>query len=188
MSKRLLFTNLSGAVRITVPLLDRLPQEPESQWLQRTAFAVVQSDPGWDGWTYQGGVEFDDLPSRGTQRLPGAETYPLTIGGRTTTEERYLHFRECWRYVSGQVVNSPQALQTHYLEKVREERNRRLLESDGKVQMMQDMSAAPQRLVAYRTYRQQLRDLPASVTSGLAGRNFSGMLSYTPSWPSDPEA
>ena len=186
MSKRLVFTNTSGAVKVTLPLLPQLPGEPEAVWLERVAFAVTHADPRWEGWTYRGGVEEAALPSRATHLLPGAPTYALP-NSQGKVEERYLHDRPCWVWQSGGVALSAERYGQQLVDLVREERNRRLVESDGKKSQLED-TGNPVRVNQYRTYRQQLRDLPAAVTSGVAGQPWSGVVAYTPPWPTDPEA
>lgn len=182
---RLIFANASGLVRVAIPTEPVLPGEPEAVWLERVAFRLAHANPGMDGWTYRGSVLASALPPRDTVRLPGAPTYPLPNG---ENEERYLHYRQCWAWQSGQGVRlAPGLLRQQFLQTVREERNRRLLDSDGKRGQLED-TATSGRVAAFKAYRQQLRDLPAAVTNGLAGLTFSGMLSYTPPWPVDPEA
>lgn len=184
--KILLWTNASGQVRVAIPALPPLPGEPEHVWCERVAFATALQDPDLNGYTYLSGVQRRDLPPRGTHQIPGMELYVKDNG---KPEEVYVHWREAWRYISGQGVRLvPAVLRQQCLARLREERNRRLRDSDGPAQFLGEQPSTSGRLAGYRQYRQQLRDLPGTAQADMAGLNFSGIVAYTPPWPVDPEA
>jgi len=65
---------------------------------------------------------------------------------------------------------------------LREERNRRIAKSDWKVVMAKETGTNLS--TAFKTYRQALRDLPASATPTLDSRHELDLTSVT--WPTEP--
>lgn len=95
-------------------------------------------------------------------------------------------FRNCWRHGAGAVAVSMPLARQQRLAEIRSERNERLVESDKDHSRLADIGTDQQR-ADLRTYRQALRDLPATVQTDLAALTTPEQLDqYQPAWPVKP--
>ena len=95
-------------------------------------------------------------------------------------------FRNCWRRPTARVVVDLPLAREQRLEELRRDRTPRLAKSDiDVVRALEDPSSA--RVGLLRTYRQALRDLPATSHLGLAAcPTADALAAWEPAWPVDP--
>lgn len=111
--------------------------------------------------------------------LPGAETFP-SVGG---VGENRIPLRSCWRWENGRIIVSTGLLRSEYLKVLRQERDRRLEQSDKEVARLNDVGT-PQQLAAMKSHRQKLRDMPITVETALGTLStVADIEAYSPAWP-----
>ena len=167
----ILWAKPSGDIRVTRPNpRQRLPEEPEGQWLDGIALRTQAANPDLADCTR--------LPDCLLHQLPGRR------------------FRNCWRHDGGAVKPDAALARQQLLAEVREERDRRLTASDGDKHRLDDIGTATQKR-ALADYRQALRDLPAVVENRLSMMTVAELEAYAlgsreefaedhPLWPGNP--
>jgi len=94
--------------------------------------------------------------------------------------------RNCWRWNGSQVQVDMPLLRLEYLRVLRQERDARLLASDGPW-MRSVERGLPAERPQWEAYRQALRDLPAAVAADLpALATPEALEAYMPAWPVEP--
>lgn len=159
-TKYILWEGPGGEILVTEPLAPLFDGESEEDYLNRVS-ARTGVQPG----------------IRDCLRLP-----------EKRRDELPTSFLDCWRWdgrAATVVVSLPLA-RTQILAETRTERDKRLTDSDRDKARLDDMGTAQQK-AALATYRQQLRDLPATVQTDLEGKGTPAELeAYAPPWPAMP--
>jgi len=102
-----------------------------------------------------------------------------------TGESRKL--RNCWRWNGAQVEADIALAKAQIKAEVRTERNKRLAESDADKIRLDDIGTTQQKL-DISTYRQTLRDLPASTDIQIDNLiSVPALELYNPTWPIKPK-
>lgn len=147
----------------------RMEGESEGQWLARIALRAQQADRQLQGCEYCAIVDETELPLK-----PHFKGPPRKL------------FRESWRWDGARVACDMEKCREIKLEELRMERNNRLKASDVDKQRLDDIGT-PQQKAALAAYRQQLRDLPVSVSVDLAKvADALALDRYVPAWPVKP--
>lgn len=95
-------------------------------------------------------------------------------------------FLDCWRLEGRSVAVDMALARGQTLASIRKQRDERLLVSDKDKHRLDDIGTAEQK-AALATYRQQLRDLPATVSADLAKiEDATTLEKYAPVWPAKP--
>ena len=91
-------------------------------------------------------------------------------------------FRDAWTF-DGQAItiDLPKAREI-VMTRVRDERNRRLTESDAEKARLDDVGTEKEKKDA-KDKRQKLRDLPAVVAGEIATMSVEQLETYKPTWP-----
>ena len=157
MTKRIVYTRLDGGVSIVCPAPEYVAQFAT----EADAIAAIRAK---------------DVPADATNVYVGDLT-DLPVSRR---------FRNCWRYTEAMPskinVDVPLA-RGQRLQEVREERNKRLLASDGEYLKLQEQGT-PAQQESSKVYRQKLRDLPAVESPRIdACGTPEALVAYEPVWP-----
>ena len=88
---------------------------------------------------------------------------------------------DCWAEASGEIVIDLAKAKTQKSEEVRQERNRRLTETDAEWVKLSSMGT---NLAAITTKKQALRDVPETCQSAIdACTSTEALEAYQPTWP-----
>lgn len=170
---RVVWLRADGGITVTSPARAKMEGESEEYYLDNAAMSAMR-DPRLQGATRLPNMHVSEFPKKDF-RLPG------------DTSEEVVSLRNCWRWQGGQVRTDLGLARQTYVRILRAERARRLKESDGERARLEEVGTAQQRQ-ALATYRQQLRDLPATVQADLAALTTPDALAaYQPPWPTPPQ-
>ena len=158
-AKRIAFTRPDGGVSVIVPIPK--PGETEEQTLARCVARNIAVG-NLQANTPTATIDASELPSR--------------------------RFRNQWRKAGRTVAPDPTLCREQVIAEVRAERNAKLTASDADKARLDDLGTEQQK-ANLATYRQALRDLPATVydpqtqRGEIASLTLEQLETYSPTWP-----
>ncbi len=167
MAKAIVWQAPDGSLRITHPN-DKphpwgdppLEGETEQHYLDRHAMIALSSDPSLKECTRLSDHDIDALPA--TRR-----------------------WRNCWRHDGKGVAIDLALTKEQRLAEIRLERNAALDGTDKDMARLNEIGTAEQ-VAAMKAYRQQLRDIPATVQPDLDKSATPDEVAELPLWPEKP--
>lgn len=177
----ILWEEPSGHLRFTTTTRRPWPGESEGQFLDRTALDPLTMHPELDPAWRRPNLALNRFPKYRRWFRPDGVAEETALAGAPEVQARNF-----LRIAGGFVMVNVPLLRGEFLRCVRRERNRRLALADSERGRLEDLGS-PQQRVAHAQYRQQLRDLPATVQAQIAGLNTPEELeAYNPPWPVAP--
>jgi hypothetical protein len=163
---RIVFERPDGGVSIDIPALVKVDEDENGMpIMDELAGLDLANHITWlelaHGWTHRATITAAELPNE----RPGQSR----------------RFRNCWRWDGSKIEADLALARAQVMVEVRAERNTRLAGTDGEAVKGVELGQADQALV---TFRQTLRDLPATVGTELAALGSAAELeAYAVDWP-----
>ncbi len=164
MAKEIIWQRPDGQLAISSLALPMLPGETEPDYLERAKGVILAKSRA--------------LPRGGFVHAGYADPadYPL--------DAHWCH--AAWRWSAGAIVVDMPTARSIKADLIRRERNSRLTASDGEMLKRSEQGNAAN-VAAYKSFRQRLRDMPATAAGALETLTTPTQLdAYAPPWPDEP--